>query len=203
MKLYIMRHGKTSWNKIKKLQGRSDILLSQEGIDLAQEVGEGMKDIPIDLVISSPLIRAKQTAELVMSGRNLPMITDRRLIEMSFGDWEGQPLLDSEIIPKEYVEQFYNDPYHAMVPPRGESFQQVLKRTEEFYQSLISNKAYEDKNIFISTHGAAGRCLLANFYEDKEDIWRGGVPKNCAVTIVNVENGVGTVEELDKIFYKE
>ena len=42
-----------------------------------------------------------------------------------------------------------------------------------------------------------------NFYEDKEDFGRGGVPKNCAVTIVNVENGIGTVEELDKMFYKE
>ena len=95
-----MRHGLTNWNKIKKLQGRSDILLAQEGIELAEKVAEGMKDVDIDLVISSPLIRAKQTAEIVMAGRNLPMITDRRIIEMSFGDWEGQSMLQSDVLPK-------------------------------------------------------------------------------------------------------
>ena len=149
MKLYIMRHGLTNWNKIKKLQGRSDILLAQEGIELAEKVAEGMKDVDIDLVISSPLIRAKQTAEIVMAGRNLPMITDRRIIEMSFGDWEGQSMLQSEVLPKEFIRDFYEDPLHCVVPPKGESFEQVIKRTADFYQSLMSNEAYKDKNIFI------------------------------------------------------
>lgn len=94
-------------------------------------------------------------------------------------------------------------PYHCMRAPGGESFQDVLKRTEDFYQSLVQNKAYENATIFISTHGAAGRCLLANFYDDKEDIWRGGIPKNCSVCIVEVKDGVGTVLEKDKIFYDE
>ena len=76
MKLYIIRHGETSWNKQKKLQGQRDIMLNDAGIRLAELTGEGMKDIDFDLVISSPLIRAKQTAELVMAGRHLPMITD-------------------------------------------------------------------------------------------------------------------------------
>ena len=203
MKLYIMRHGLTNWNKIKKLQGRSDILLAQEGIELAEKVAEGMKDVDIDLVISSPLIRAKQTAEIVMAGRNLPMITDRRIIEMSFGDWEGQSMLQSEVLPKEFIRDFYEDPLHCVVPPKGESFEQVIKRTADFYQSLISNEAYKDKNIFISTHGAASRCLLMNFYEDKEDVWRGGVLKNCTVTVAEVTDGVGKVLELDKEYYVE
>ena len=193
MKIYIMRHGLTNWNKIKKLQGRSDILLAQEGIELAEKVAEGMKDVDIDLVISSPLIRAKQTAEIVMAGRNLPMITDRRIIEMSFGDWEGQSMLQSEVLPKEFIRDFYEDPLHCVVPPKG----------ADFYQSLISNGAYKDKNIFISTHGAASRCLLMNFYEDKEDVWRGGVPKNCTVTVAEVTDGVGKVLELDKEYYVE
>ena len=71
MKLYIIRHGETSWNKQKKLQGQRDIMLNDAGIRLAELTGEGMKDIDFDLVISSPLIRAKQTAELVMAGRHL------------------------------------------------------------------------------------------------------------------------------------
>lgn len=203
MKLYIIRHGETSWNKQKKLQGQRDIMLNDAGIRLAELTGEGMKDIDFDLVISSPLIRAKQTAELVMAGRHLPMITDRRIIELSFGDWEGECVRDSKVLPPDFIDKFYNDPYHCMRAPGGESFQDVLKRTEDFYQSLVQNKAYENATIFISTHGAAGRCLLANFYDDKEDIWRGGIPKNCSVCIVEVKDGVGTVLEKDKIFYDE
>ena len=172
MKLYIIRHGETSWNKQKKLQGQRDIMLNDAGIRLAELTGEGMKDIDFDLVISSPLIRAKQTAELVMAGRHLPMITDRRIIELSFGDWEGECVRDSKVLPPDFIDKFYNDPY-------------------------------QNATIFISTHGAAGRCLLANFYDDKEDIWRGGIPKNCSVCIVEVKDGVGTVLEKDKIFYDE
>ncbi len=201
MKLYIIRHGETSWNKEKKLQGQRDIMLNENGLRLAELTGEGMKDIEFDLVISSPLIRAKQTAELVMAGRQLPMITDKRIIEMSFGKWEGECVNNSEILPSDYKDKFYNDPLHCPKAPGGESFQDVLKRTADFYQSLVHNKAYENAAILISTHGAASRCLLANFYEDKEDIWRGGVPKNCSVCIVDVKDGVGTVLEKDKVYY--
>ena len=104
MKLYIIRHGETSWNKEKKLQGRKDIMLDADGIRLAELTGEGMKDIDFDLVISSPLIRAKQTAELVMAGRQLPMITDKRMIEMSFGKWEGESVRNSTVLPADYVD---------------------------------------------------------------------------------------------------
>lgn len=201
MKLYIIRHGETSWNKEKKLQGQRDIMLNENGLRLAELTGEGMKNIEFDLVISSPLIRAKQTAELVMAGRQLPMITDKRIIEMSFGKWEGECVNNSEILPSDYKDKFYNDPLHCPKAPGGESFQDVLKRTADFYQSLVHNKAYENAAILISTHGAASRCLLANFYEDKEDIWRGGVPKNCSVCIVDVKDGVGTVLEKDKVYY--
>ncbi len=203
MRLYIMRHGETSWNKQRKLQGQTDILLGEEGIRLAKECGEAMKDIDIDLVISSPLIRAKQTAELVMAGRELPMITDRRISEISFGDWEGQCIDQSDVLPEDFKEKFYKDPLNCPRAPRGESFQGVINRTREFYESLLRNKAYENANIFISTHGAASRCLLTNFYEDKDNIWRGGVPKNCTVTIVEVTDGVGKVVDLDHIYYTE
>lgn len=203
MKLYIIRHGETSWNKQKKMQGQRDIMLNEEGIRLAELTGEGMKDIGIDFVISSPLMRAKQTAELVMAGRELPMITDRRIMEMSFGKWEGECVLDSKVVPKEYLDKFYNDPYHCPKAPGGEDFHDVLKRTQDFYQSLILNQAYQNASILISTHGAAGRCFVANFFEDKEDIWRGGIPKNCAVCIAEVKDGKGTLLELDKLFYDE
>ena len=202
MKLYIIRHGETEWNKVKRLQGQTDIPLAEEGIRLARETGAGMKDEPIDLVISSPLTRAVQTAKLLTEGRNIPILTDERIIEISFGEWEGECILDSEVLPSEFRKFFYEDPLHCICPPGGETFDEVRIRTGLFFQSLVENPEYEQKNILISTHGAASRCLLTQFYEEKDDIWRGGVPKNCAVTIVEVSGGVGTVVEKDRLYYE-
>lgn len=69
MKLYIIRHGETSWNKQKKLQGQRDIMLNDAGIRLAELTGEGMKDIDFDLVISSPLIRSKTDGRACDGGK--------------------------------------------------------------------------------------------------------------------------------------
>ena len=62
MKLYLVRHGETDWNKVKKIQGQVDIPLNQFGKHLAEETAEGLRDIPFDLCISSPLSRAHETA---------------------------------------------------------------------------------------------------------------------------------------------
>ena len=202
MRLYIIRHGETEWNKVKRLQGQTDIPLAEEGIRLARETGQGMKELPIDLVISSPLTRAVQTAQLLTEGRDVPILTDERTIEISFGDWEGECILDSDVLSADFRRLFYEDPLHCVCPPGGETFDEVRKRTGAFYQSLLLNPDYKEKNILISTHGAASRCLLTQFYEDKDDIWRGGVPKNCAVTIVEVSGGVGKVLEKDRLFYE-
>lgn len=203
MILYVIRHGETAWNKVRRLQGQTDIPLAEEGIRLAKETGIGMKDIPIDLVISSPLQRALQTADCITEGRNIPIVTDERIQEISFGDWEGESLINSTILPADYKKQFYENPLYCEVPPHGETVSQVIQRTADFYQSLLADPAYQDKHILISTHGAAGRCFLCNFFADKTDIWRGGVPKNCAVTTVEVINKKSRIVDFDRLFYTE
>ena len=87
--LYIMRHGKTDWNAMRKLQGRTDIPLNEEGRQMAEHARTEYADIHFDICYCSPLIRAKETAEIVLKGRNIPIITDDRLKEMSFGSYEG------------------------------------------------------------------------------------------------------------------
>lgn len=213
MRLYILRHGVTAWNKAKRMQGQTDIPLAEEGIELAVRTGKGMADVPIDVVISSPLIRAVETAECVLRGRKLsgmkgngsmpdiPVLRDERIQEISFGEWEGECVLDSKRLPEGYMDRFFHDPLHIQQPPGGETFLQVRERTGAFLRELSARADYADKNILISTHGAAGRCLLSHFFEDGEDnIWRSGVPANCSVSIVELRDGAGTVLELDKIY---
>lgn len=210
MRLYIIRHGVTAWNKTKRMQGQTDIPLAEEGIELAVRTGESMADVPIDVVISSPLSRALETAKCVLRGRalsgskniqDIPIITDDRIQEISFGEWEGECVLDSKVLPEGYLEQFFHDPLHIPQPPGGETFSQVRERTGAFLRELSARSDYAEKNILISTHGAAGRCLLSHFFEDGEtNIWRTGVPANCSVSIVEIRDGIGTVIELDKIY---
>ena len=204
MYLYIIRHGITAWNKAKRMQGQTDIPLAEEGIELAVRTGKGMADVPIDLVISSPLSRAVETAECVIRGRNIPMITDERIQEISFGEWEGECVQDSQRLPEGYMEQFFHDPLHLPQAPGGETFLQVRERTGAFLDEIRTKTEYQDKTLLISTHAAAGRCLLSHFFADGDvNIWRTGVPANCSVSIVEIKDGVGKVLEMDKIFGEE
>lgn len=210
MKLYVIRHGETDWNKLRRLQGRTNIQLNELGIKLAKETCEGMKNIQIDMVYTSPLDRAFNTAMYVIGDRNIPVIKDERLQEISFGDWEGEISKGGDVYIEKKMKVFFEDPVRFVSAPNGEKVMDVCRRMKEFYQDLINNPEYEDKNILISTHGCASRCFLCNFLEEGDyferedvDIWRGCVPKNCSVTIVNVENGIGKIEEMDHIFYEK
>ena len=90
MKIYLMRHGETKWNKRSKLQGQVDIPLAPKGIEQAEMTSEGMKDIPFDHIFSSPLKRAYKTAQVVRRDRPIEIVRDDRLKEMSFGTSEGK-----------------------------------------------------------------------------------------------------------------
>ena len=71
MLIYVLRHGITQWNKLKKVQGAMDIPLAPEGIELAKRTGEALKDVPFDICFTSPLARARQTAHYVLGNRFL------------------------------------------------------------------------------------------------------------------------------------
>lgn len=201
MILYIMRHGETYWNRERRMQGGTDIALTEEGIAMAKLSGQNMKDLPIDLCISSPLSRAYETAKCVIGDRNIPIVTDKRVQEISFGEWEGECVITDNKIAPGYLDLFFTDPIKCERPPKGETFRDVQERTGDLLRELSEKEEYADKHILISSHGAAGRCLLSHFYEDKDDIWRGCVPPNCGVTIVEVVNGQRKVIELDHVYY--
>lgn len=202
MRLYVMRHGETDWNAVKKIQGQADIPLNQKGIDLAKKTGEALERVPFDLVISSPLIRAMQTAECVVRDRKIPILTDPRIMEINFGEMEGAQ--SSSDTKPEYARRlwnFFHDPAHYEAPEGGESIPQICQRTGEFWDELISCKEYQDKTILITLHGCAMRALLQSMYGKNEDFWHGKVPPNCCVNIIDVTDGHATFLEEDKVFY--
>ncbi|HIS25461.1 MAG TPA: histidine phosphatase family protein [Candidatus Pullilachnospira intestinigallinarum] len=202
MKLYIVRHGETVWNTEGRLQGMADIELNENGIRLAKITGEKLKDIPFDLAISSPLKRAVHTARLILGDRRIPLKTDARIEEITFGEWEGLCCRkDRYEIPSEGFSLFFSDPFHYQPPAGGETVEQVIERTGDFYRELLNTPDAQDKTILITCHGCSSRALLYNISQRQGDLWRGHVPPNCSVTVVDVTDGKAQLEVVDKIYY--
>ena len=115
-----MRHGRTDWNQQRRIQGRTDIPLNDEGREMARKAAEEYKDVHFDVCYCSPLIRAKETAQLLLEGRNVPIIFDDRLKEMSFGIYEG--VANSFSIPDCPINEFFFHPEAYTTPvEKGES----------------------------------------------------------------------------------
>ncbi len=204
MKLYIVRHGETDWNKARKIQGQVDIPLNTFGRHLAEETGKGLAKIPFELCISSPMGRAVETAKLILAGRDVPIITDERIIEMAFGVWEGGCCSEEGWnLPQEFRD-FFEAPERYRAPEGGEDFYMVRKRLGHFLEELYQKKDLQDKNILITTHGAA-LCGMLNVIKQKpvSEYWGGGVHKNCAVTEVEVTDGVPVILSENHAYYKD
>lgn len=201
MLIYIVRHGLTEWNKLKKLQGAADVPLAKEGILLAEKTGEALKDVKFDICFTSPLSRARQTAECVLGDRNVPIIPDKRIQEINFGDLEGGCVRDAEgnyIDPQ--VEMFFRDPVNFKRPENGEDIFDVIARTKDFWEEKTSDPSLTDKTVLVASHGCAVRALLQNIYHDPENFWHGCVPPNCCVNLLEVKNGKTVLLEEDKVY---
>ena len=202
--MYIIRHGQTPWNARKCLQGRSDVDLNENGIYLAELTGKALRDVTFDMAFTSPLIRAKHTAQCILAGRKVPIIEDERLIEISFGIYEGCCYAEeNRQVPQQWIENFFHAPQDYVAAPGGESLDDVEKRTRNFMEDICSRKELQDKTILVSTHGGALRGLLNSIREsNREDYWHGGVSKNCAVSIVTCNRGEKPVlVEENHIYY--
>ena len=97
--------------------------------------------------------------------------------------------------------KFYEDPFHFQNAEDGECIADLCVRTRSFFQGLLKSRSYQDKTILIASHGCACRGILNNVYEDKENFWHGKVPPNCAVSIVDVEDGKAVLTASDQIYY--
>ncbi len=202
MKVYIMRHGETDWNKEMRMQGQTDIPLNEYGKELARITGEGIKDIKIDYAFSSPLVRAKETAEIVLGDRGIDIVCDDRLKEIGFGSYEG---LGPEKRPESFP-NFFNKPECFVNAPDGETFENLRERTGEFIKEVLVplEEREPDAAVFISGHGAMNKGLMMNFKGlGIKDFWAGPFHRNCSLSVVDITDGEFTVLEENRIYYEE
>ena len=173
--IYIIRHGQTEKNRANVLQGRSDIPLNDSGRQQAEEVRNRLikAGIHFDLVYTSPLIRAVQTAAIIAEG--IPQVKDDRLIEMDYGPYEGMDLAN----PAPEVLDFFRDFVHNPAPNGMEPLQAIVVRLGSFLEEIREEAA--EKNILISTHAIAMKGALEYLTPESKGSYWSKYIGTCAV----------------------
>lgn len=204
MKIYFVRHGETDWNKERKIQGQVDIPLNEFGRHLARETAKGLRDVPFDVCFTSPLGRARETAQIILQGRDVPILEDKRILEMNFGVLEGKCCSKEGWDVPDSFQMFFDDPVHYQAPEGGEDFQAVRERTGDFLNWLFAQEQYRDSAVLVTTHGAAMAGLLNNLKKKPlAEYWGVGVHKNCGVTEVDVTDGRIQIISENKVYYTD
>ena len=168
---YFVRHGETVWNVENKICGATDIELTEKGHQQAIETGQKILDIGIkaDIILTSPLVRAKETARHISEITGIPMKVEQRLIEQNFGRYESTPRNGAEFheAKKDMASRFGT----------GESMLQLAQR---IYNLLDEIKA-GDKIYILVAHNGIARIVESYFREmDNEEFSSFGI-KNCEV----------------------
>ena len=169
MILYVVRHGQTKWNLEHRCQGISDIPLTAKGIEEAKELQELVKSLDIDVVISSPLSRARETAKILVDNK-LPVNIDDRIIERDWGMNEGAKI--------DEVDQI--DCWDVILNTNVQNIERVqdfMKRVSEFLEDI--KVRYPDKKVLVVAHSAVLRVI---------HYLLGTIPEDGDLTKINIPN---------------
>lgn len=216
MQVYIIRHGKTDWNKEYRFQGAHDIPLNQEGRDAAVALSKRLAGVHFDVVFSSPLSRAYETACILMGAlrqaqgpRDMSMWslslskgpqTNDLLTELSFGELEGLPF-DKWMDTDEPRKYFFKEPGRYVPPKGGETFQAGMERTGKFVHTILEPiyKTNPNARVMIVAHGAILAALMS-VLENRgvENYWGNGLKGNCEETIYNYDGKQWTLASESK-----
>ena len=191
MEVYFVRHGKTDWNKECKFQGAKNIPLNEDGRNSAKALGEKLSNVKFDRIISSPLDRAYETAQIINNENQFKTKVEvfDLLTEISFGEGEGIPFDDwmNTDDPRKY---FFSEPAKYVPPKGGETFESGCKRTKKLVQEFIEPYYHEknDAKILVVAHGAILAALLC-YLENRsiENYWGTGLKGNCEETVYNYD----------------
>jgi len=189
MKIYLVRHGETDWNKKLRIQGQADIPLNRTGRMQAEVAATYLSSIQFDAVFSSPLSRARETAEIIIKDEKIPIYIDERLKEISYGICEGLPLRLIHFCPFLRLHAYFKKPECYIPPKGGETIQELKNRCRSFLEEKIMPLEETYDNVLISCHGALIRAMICIATSlPNGDFWKGKEQGNCAVTIMECKN---------------
>ena len=203
MKIMLVRHGQTEWNNVGKMQGSSEVHLSQDGLHQARLLAAHCPFHTADAIYSSPLARAETTAMILAEKFNLHVEIVPKLRETNFGDWEGKLLRDIAKEDPINFEKFFMQPDELKIP-NAETFQQTQFRAMEAVQKIINkHSAEKNSHIIIVAHGAVNRTILCSFLDiPLRKMWS-IAQFNTAVNVLREDDGNWIVELVNSTAHLE
>lgn len=171
VRIIIVRHGETDWNKENKLQGRTDIFLNKNGIKQVKKTATKLKKLNErpEQIISSSLARAIQSAVIISNILGIPIRINDNLAERDFGSLEGKTWKEIIAICGPDFKEIDRKQQYDYRPYGGESAEQVGKRILDFID--YASKEYDDKTIIVVTHGGILRFMSFVFYKMGMDFY--------------------------------
>lgn len=169
--IYFVRHGQTYWNVENKICGVTDIELTETGHAQAVETGKKIVEegIKADMILHSPLIRAKETARHISEITGIPLKEEPRLIEQNFGKWESTARNGAEFMKAKEC--------FALSHEGGES---TLRLAQRIY-NLLDDLKKDDKTYILVAHNGIARIVNTYFFEMTNEEYASFGVKNCAV----------------------
>jgi alpha-ribazole phosphatase len=179
--ILLTRHGETVANAAGKFSGHNDVVLTEHGRRQARALGKRLQGTVIDAAYASDLSRARETAELVLTGRDLPVTTMPALREVSFGDWEGKTF---EEVRREWPDAWQrmrsiDDDFSA---PGGELLRDTRRRVVDALTRIAEENV--DRTVLVAAHGGTIQIALAHVLGMSTSCMFRLATGNCGLSIV-------------------
>jgi len=184
VRLILVRHGETSWNRDRRIQGVTDLELTEEGVLQAHKLARALAGERISLILSSPLKRAYETAKIIASYHGLSVVVNKGLRELDAGDLEGLTYEEFLARHPDFLDRWRKDQANVTLP-RGESLREVQKRAWPVIEPLLA----QPYNTCVVTHSfviMAILCKLQNLPLSNASKMRIAV---ASKTCVDIEDG--------------
>ncbi len=159
-RLILIRHGETDWNVEGRYQGQADPPLNARGLEQARKLAAELSEVGIEIIYSSPLRRAWQTAEVIARALGVPLHPEPRLMEIHQGDWEGR--LRAEIAARypDLFRRWLSEPWEV-TPPGGEHLRDVQRRVYAAVDDILAR--HRGQTVALVTHRIPIALLKVRF----------------------------------------
>jgi broad specificity phosphatase PhoE len=192
MQLILIRHGETLWNKEGRVQGISDVELSDVGRSQARSLALSLKDQSLGAIHASPLKRACQTAEIINDFHHLDIQMHRDLMEMDQGDFEGLSFKELMAQEKKFLQMWITDPA-AVKMPNGESLLELQQRAWRVVEQIVSGS----ENALIVSHNFTIAAILCRLRNISLSEFRSTCVDTASKTIVRFQSGEAFIDLLN------
>lgn len=189
IRIILVRHGETEWNIEGRYQGQEDTHLSPRGLEQGHMLAEGLRHIPIDLCISSPLERSYQTCSFCAELHHLPVAKDDRLLEINHGDWEGRLADEIEAQYPEAFHLWHTQPEKVTMPGAGgENLDDVRRRARSVFDDYA--RKYDGKTVLVAAHDAVNKAIICDLLGlDMSHFWQIKQDNTC-INVLECQDGV-------------